>query len=346
MTTPRTPIATLVNDLLENGYQGAAQQVLDSIVGELQNGVIDKRLKELATEAERLAQNNEKLSPDNPVLLQLLRDVDTAMNRNVDAITSAAPDLAQAGVQSASEISNVLTFAGMSDNTRASILSQWNRPDPQAVASLVDFTNDNAFADMLKKYQTGVIDAIRKKVTAGFVQGWGARRSARAIRTVTMGLPASQAESLLRTLHLVAYRRGTAATQAANAHLLQPTAIRVAVLDVRTCLSCIALHGTPIKIGEPVPDHWQGRCTSIAVVKGFTRNITSGVDWFNSLDPQRQQEQLAFKQSPGAYAAYSQGAVSLNDFVAHTQDDLFGDMIYQASLSGILGADAQKYYKR
>lgn len=346
MTTPKTSIAQLVSELLESGYQNAAQAVLGSIVDGLQSGVVAQRLNELEVEASRLAEAGEKLSPDNPVLLQLLRDMDDFMGQNAGAIQGATANLTSNGVAAAEEISNILTFAGMSDNTKASILGQWNKPDPVTVANLVDFTQDSAFKDMLNTYQTGVIEAIQKKITAGFVQGKGARAVARSIRTVAMGMPASQAESLMRTMHLVSYRRGTAATQVSNAHLLQPTAIRVAVLDIRTCLACISLHGSPIPIGKPVADHWQGRCTSIAQVKGFNRNITPGTEWFESLDPARQMEQKAFKQSPALFAAYQDGAVSLNDFVAETNDELFGEMIQQASLVGILGADAQKYYRR
>ena len=346
MATPRTPTAQLVDELLTGGYDAAAQQVLASMAAELQSGVIDQRLGELLVEAARLDEIGERLSPDNPVYLQLVRDYEGYIQRNEQRITGAAPALTEAGVEASNVISQQLTIAGMPNDVQGLVNRAWNRPDPQAVAALVDFTQDSAFADMLSSYEGSVLDAIRKRVTHGFVNGWGARRSAREIRSLAVGMPVSQAETLLRTMHLVSYRRGTAATHAANARILQPVALRVAVLDPRTCLTCVALHGTEIPLGEPVADHYQGRCTALAQVRGFNRVVVSGEDWFASLPPERQAEQRAFANTPAMFAAYQDGAVQLRDFVQEKTDPLFGEMVFQNSLQGVLGDDARQYYRR
>jgi hypothetical protein len=344
MTNPRPSLNQTINDLLNSGYNETASSVIRAMGSEMNDGIVAQRLAELEQEAERLAAEGEMLSPDNPVLRAVLADMDEFQQRNQRRITDATSALTTDGVNVSSTITRQLVLSGMSDNQIAQVSAQWNRPDPQAVAALVDFTQDNAFKDLLSGYGDDVIQRISARATSGFVNGWGARRVARSIRTIATGLPVSQAETILRTLHLQSYRRGTAATQAANAHLLQQEAIRVAVLDPRTCLSCIALHGTKIPLGKPVADHWNGRCTSIAIVKGFTRNITLGTEWFGQLPPERQQQQRAFQNSPALYAAFADGAVDLNDFVEESTDPLFGEMVTQASLVGILGKDAQRYY--
>lgn len=348
MSTPRgtTQIAQLVNGLLENGYQSAAGQVIQAISAEMSTGIIAQRLAELDAEAQRLAQAGQALEPDNPVLRALLADLEAAQYQNQLRIQAAAPRLTEAGVNASNQIQQQLVFAGMSDNARNTISQQWNRPDPQAVAALVDFTNDPAFEEMMIAYGANTLERIRLRATYGFVNGWGARRVATSIRQLSTNLPRAEAETITRTLHLVSYRRGTAATQAANAHILQADAIRIAVLDARTCLTCVALHGTKIPAGKPVADHWQGRCISIAQVRGFNRNITPGVQWFNSLPRERQMQQRAFVQSPAAWAAYEDGAVTLDDFVSESYDPIFGDMVNQASLRGILGDAARQYYRR
>ncbi|PSN81005.1 hypothetical protein C8B47_03760 [filamentous cyanobacterium CCP4] len=346
MATPRTPTARLVDDLLEGGHERAARQVLNAMGRELETGVINQRLTELETEAQRLEEAGERLSPDNPVYRQLVRDMDDYLGRNQQRITDAAVALTEAGVEASNILSQRLVVTGMPGDIVSLVNRAWNRPDPEAVASLVDFTQDSAFSTMLNRYSSSVIEAIGNRATYGFVNGWGARRSARAIRQLAVGMPRSQAETLTRTLHLVSYRRGTAATHAANARILQPVALRVAVLDPRTCLACVALHGTEIPLGQPVRDHWQGRCLAIAQVRGFNRQIVSGEDWFNSLSPQRQAEQRAFVQSPAMLAAYNDGAVTFQDFVREGSDPLFGEMVYQQSLVGALGDDARKYYRR
>lgn len=346
MASPRTPMAQLVDDLLEGGHERVARQVLNAIGRELESGVIAQRLGELETEAGRLEAIGERLSPDNPVYLQLLRDMDAFLGRNQQRITDVAVGLTEEGVSASNVLSQQLTVIGMPGDVVSIVNRAWNRPDPEAVASLVDFTQDSAFTTLLNQYQASVVDAIQNRVTFGFVNGWGARRSARAIRALAVGMPRSQAETLTRTLHLVSYRRGTAATHVANAQILQPVALRVAVLDPRTCLACVALHGSEIPLGQPVRDHWNGRCLAIAQVRGFNRQVQGGADWFASLSPQRQAEQRAFVQNPAMLRAYNDGAVSFQDFVREGSDPLFGEMVYQQSLVGALGDDARKYYRR
>lgn len=344
--TPRTPTAQLVNDLLDRGYADAANQVIAAIAQDLQSGIVNQRLTELEQHAAQLEANGEKLRPDDPVLRALLADLETVQRRNQERIKGAAPNLTQAGVDASNTISRELTFAGMSDNIRNRLSAEWNRPDPETVARLVDFTQDSAFDDLLSGYGSRVIDNIRLRATSGFVNGWGARRSALAIRRLAVGMPASEADTIMRTLHLVSYRRGTAVSHAANARVLQAEAIRVAVLDPRTCMTCVVLHGKRVPLGEPIADHWQGRCTVIAQVKGMNRTIQSGADWFESLPPTRQAEQQAFVNSPGKLAAYRAGAIKLDDFVKEATDPLFGEMVFEASLKDMLGADARNYYKR
>jgi hypothetical protein len=80
-------------------------------------------------------------------------------------------------------------------------------------------------------------------------------------------------------------------------------------------------------------------CTSVFVVKGRDVNVQSGADWFENQSDDTQ----AGMMGPAAYAAYKAGDVALNDFVHPYHDAVYGQMIRESSLTGILGADAQKY---
>lgn len=78
-------------------------------------------------------------------------------------------------------------------------------------------------------------------------------------------------------------------------------------------------------------------CTSVIRVKGRPPlNIQSGEDWFNSLPPERQAQQRSFADSPGKFAAYSTGKVTLRDFVHPYSDPVFNEMIREASLTDAL----------
>ncbi len=112
-------------------------------------------------------------------------------------------------------------------------------------------------------------------------------------------------------------------------------------LAVHNCIACIALHGTTLRLDEPVLDHHRGRCVSVVKIKNIPLSVPTGVDWFGNL-PEGEQRTI---MGHAAYEAWKAGAVQLRDFVKPYQDDLFGEMIQAASLKGILGEAAKQYYK-
>jgi hypothetical protein len=352
MTMPR-PDETLrdtVNRLLDGGYQDSAGAVVRAIGTNMNSGALEMRLKQLEEEAARLAEAGQQMRPDNAYLRAFFDTLEDTLSANRSLINSASSQLGQIGVAAAENISLRLVTEGLPAQVVAAVQGQWNRPDPNAVAGLVDFTSDPAWNDLLSVYTERMIQRINDRALFGFVNGWNPIRTARELRRMTQGADGSpgmakfEAETIMRTLQLSSYRRGVASYQAANAQILQPQAIRIAVLDMRTCLACIALHGTLVPLGEPVADHWNGRCITVAQVRGFDRQIQTGEAWFNSLPEGRQRQQRAFNNNPSYWAAFKAGDVRLNDFVEEATDPVFGEMVVQGSLRGILGDDAKKYY--
>jgi hypothetical protein len=152
-------------------------------------------------------------------------------------------------------------------------------------------------------------------------------------------VPRYQANTLMRTLQLTAYRDATAIHQAANANLIARV-VRIAALDDRTCLSCLALHGTEVPVGERVDDHYSGRCIGISVVRGREVNVQTGEDWLRGLPEERQRTIMG----PAKFEAWKAGAVRLQEFVARRDDPVFGQMVQEASLKGLLGAAGSRTY--
>ena len=114
----------------------------------------------------------------------------------------------------------------------------------------------------------------------------------------------------------------------------------IAVLDDRTCMSCISLHGTRLPINARVDDHHSGRCDSVTKVRGLPVPVVeSGEDWFNRRTDSQQQAQMGV----AAWHAWQAGAFNLDQYPRPYTDDLFGDMIGHNSLVGILGAKAQEF---
>jgi len=93
-------------------------------------------------------------------------------------------------------------------------------------------------------------------------------------------------------------------------------------------------------VGEHLDEHWNGRAVPLIVVKGFDRQVASGIEQFGALSAERQQEILG----DAGYAAWQAGEVRLQDFAHHYADPVFGGMLREQSLKGLLGDGAKRFY--
>ncbi len=336
-------VQDLINGLLDKGYEKVARPVLNAVASSVNSGLIQQRLKELDAEVARLIEADEKLTPDNPVLRALLADLENTMQVNGRVVNGAAEAVQSTGANAAATIQRQLALPGITDQQLARIGIVWNKPDPEAVARLVGYSQSSAWEAALKKYGDDVLNIVNNQAIRGIASGWSPLRTAREVRNMAENMPGYQANSLMRTLQLTSYRDSTAINQQANVDIISQV-VRIAALDGRTCLSCVALHGKVIwdserDAGSPVPrvdDHYNGRCTSVVQVTGRKLNIVSGPDWFSNLPEERQQQQGGFANSPGKWEAYKAGDVTLQDFVHQHTDPTFGDMLGEASLKDAL----------
>jgi len=317
----------LVRGLLDRGFGGAAGRVLSVLTGNVLEGVVKQRLNELETEARRLDEAGERLQPDNPVLATFLRDFQGVLAQNGRAISGAAGDIQASGVQVAGQTARQLALPGLSDAELATIGIRWNTPDPEAVNLLVNYADSAAWADELAKYGPSVLDVVNNQAILGIFNGWNPVKTAELIREAAEGLSISQAENLMRTLQLTSYRSSSAIHSGANADIITRR-IRVAVLDDRTCMSCIALHGSELRPGQRVDDHHRGRCDALDEVVGFPRTVQSGEEWFAS-QPEERQLIIA---GPGKLEALRSGRATMRDFVHEYEDPVFGRMVREGSL--------------
>lgn len=342
--TANRGVSDLVNRLLDRGYNQAAEPVLRAVASSTSSGIVAQRLDELDAEVARLVENGERLTPDNPVLRATLADLETALKVDSGRIDAVSEALQTSGSNAAGVIQRQLALGGTTDAQLARIGIRWNTPDPEAVARLIGYARSDSWSAALTKYGTDVLGIVQNQAIRGIALGWSPLHSAREIRRMTENLPAHQANNLMRTLQLTSYRDSTALHQNANRAIAQQV-VRIAARDTRTCLSCIAQHGDVLWDSErdggdvPVPrvdDHHSGRCTSVVIVKGFSRTIQSGADWWNSLTPERQAQQVSLANSPGKLEALNNGSVTLRDFIHSYQDDTFGRMLREASLTDAL----------
>lgn len=326
-----TRLEELVTRLLDRRYTSAAAATLRAVGASTSSGIVAQRLNELDTEVGRLVDLGQRLTVDNPVMRALLADLDAALRQDARRIAEAAPALQEGAVDAAGTLTRQLAIPGVTDETLARVGIRWNIPNPEAVGRAVGYVQSEAWRDELSRYADNNLQVIRNQALRGIIEGWSPLRTAREIRRTTQDLPQAQANTLMRTLQLTAYRDATAINQQANASILSYQ-IRVGTLDGRICMACLALHGTRLPIGERVNDHHNGRCVGVAQVRGFERQVVTGEEWFNRLPESRQREIAGV----GAYDLLRSGRAQLRDFVQTYSDPVYDQMIREASLQSVL----------
>lgn len=334
--------ATLLRELLDRGYERAVAPVVNAISADVQpGGLLARRLIDLEQEARRLAAAGERLAPANPFWRAMMSDLTPALRRYAVGIDNTVGLVTADGIVRAEQFTRLITLRGLNDAQLGTLRIGFNRPDPEAIARLVDYTALPAWQDELRAYGPDVEEAINNIAIRGAVEGWGPLRTAETLAQRVEVMPLARANNLMRTLQIQSFRRAQTASAIANNDILSHK-VRLSALDDRVCLACLALHGTILALNEEVDDHHQGRCFSVTVLKGDTRLYETGDLVWGSLDETRQQR-LA---GPANYQALESGAVTLRDYVQPYTDPVFGSMLREASLSGILGESAQQYYAR
>lgn len=266
-----------------------------------------------------------------------LRAVESATRRAADVLDAKAISIQEAAIKLSLKATKLLTLGESGEAALMKIGYRWNSPDPAAMARMIQYVSTPEFQAELDNIPDAVMTFAR-----GAVQKLSAAELVEALGQVVPKFAQGKAMTLARTLQLTAFRDATAMGYIANARILEPNAIRIAARDERTCPACLALHGTPVPIGQRVHDHHNGRCTSVAVVKGTTRNVEPGVAWFERQPAAMQQKILG----NAGYRAWKSGAVALSDYVQPRSDPLWGEMIEAASLKGLLGEQAAAEFKK
>ena len=369
-------ISEEIDKKLDSEYARTAGAMLAQVqfISNNSGSEMQQSLARLDKEASSLAEGGEKMLPNNAQLEQTLREYENMFNTTQNLILSNDGDIQTTGKSVAIPAVTAKIFAGTSSELDAplSVTSMkiytdnaknagvvWNVPD--ALDFATDYVNSFAWIKRMDKWGVGYADLMRDAVLKGLAQGWSPNYTAAQIRQSAQGLPKSAAENITRTLQLTSYRDASAAMEEMNGQFIEGK-IRVAHLDSRTCLSCISLHGTPLKAGESVSDHYRGRCDVFYQIAGGAKYpaqmqadstagsrqfvpYQNGEDWFNSLPHERQAAQASMKNSPAKLRAFRDG-VPLSDFVGEHQDDVFGTMTIEKSLINALGKEAPQYYER
>ncbi len=254
-------------------------------------------------------------------------------------------------VELAGEHAEGLARAGLGEPPPG-VTVTWSRLPREAVTDLVGFLSDGSpLSDLLGELPGEAGSAVRKALIVGVATGQNPRTVARMIRQ-ELGGNLVRALTISRTEILRSYRSASLRSYQANSDVVKGWTWHSA-LDRRTCMSCVAMHGTFHRLDERLDDHPNGRCSALPVTKTWkelglegvpeTRvQVEKGSDWF-ARQPESVQRQM---MGPAKFAAWKDGTFDLKDVVGRTRDPRWGTMRVERSLKDILGEnDAASYLK-
>ena len=147
------------------------------------------------------------------------------------------------------------------------------------------------------------------------------------------------------TTQIDAYREASRMAYVVNQRIV-PSWTWVSALDPQgTCMACVARHGSVHPVSERLNDHHNGWCVEapnpvsyqelgLNVAGPPLEVIPQGPEWFAGLT---EREQQRFMRSGSAWEAYKAGKITVQDFVGSRVDDVWGEIIQEISVKGLLG---------
>jgi len=203
----------------------------------------------------------------NELLRQIEREVSTFSKQAIAETLAEQRRGVEAGQTSASELLKE-SLGPVPRRFVGKIAVIWNRAPSEALKNLVGFLADGSpldykFAGMPK----AVADGVRDTIASGFEAGWNPRKIAREVRrTYDGGL--QNGLVTCRTEAMRAYRTASHETYAANSDVCSGW-IRLAAMNGRTCMACMAQNGTFHTLDEVLTDHPTGRCCAVPSTRSW-----------------------------------------------------------------------------
>jgi len=164
----------------------------------------------------------------------------------------------------------------------AHVRVSWTRLPADALRDLVGALGDGTpLADRLLQLGAEAVQGVRDALVAGVALGRGPREIAHQVRTA-IGGNMSRALTISRTETMRAYRESTQRAYEANSRVLVGWHWW-ATLDERTCLFCIAQHGSMHAATERMYSHPNCRCVMLPVTQAqqqLGQEEWTGPEWF------------------------------------------------------------------
>ncbi len=278
-------------------------------------------LKESKAELQRVIESDEWDAPDRAARLEasqkvIAQNIREAAQHSVDTLTPAAQRMVDLAVyQQEALIGTQLPKA---------INVSFTRPDPAGLTAIVERTTQQITVrhwHLSEQAVASMNTALRVGIAGGQNPTEVAQRMVNGVEGAFNG-GIGRATVIARTEILDAHREASFQSRKENADILEGWTWHAELDSNRTCISCIAQHGTTHPVDEPGPlDHHQGRCTALPKTLSWKDlgfdidepedlDIQTGEDWFNNLPEEKQRAILG----PTRYEAWQDGRFPINQW--------------------------------
>lgn len=251
--------------------------------------------------------------------------------------------MARLGVEHA-ERSVLAMLDGYPPEARGPLVALFQQTPRAAIEAMIAAMQDASplVTKTLAKFGPDGAAAIRQALLDGLVKGRGPRETARLIRK-QLGIPLSDALRISRTEALRAHRAAAMLAYRNNSRVVNGWVWFAQLGDNRTCMSCVAQHGSLHTLDETLEDHPNGRC--VAMPRTLTMaelgldlpetqiGVQRGEDWFKGLDAATQERMMGSAK----WQAWREGKFAFADLSKATVDKDWGRMFTETPLRELVG---------
>lgn len=273
----------------------------------------------------------------NSIVIVQEQAIDAALDEAIQLILASLPDLPAAAARSAAGALTVLPV--------------------DAILAAADLLGaDSPLRESLEaSYGKAVADQVAAHLFDGMVAGQNPRRIAGLLERnlqKSLGSGLSWALQTVRTAQIKSYQTANQMTYMANSNIV-PTWVWWARLEAgRTCLSCINQHGSEHPVTERLNDHQSGRCVPLPKAISFADlglrgvreqpvQVERGEDWFKRQSRGVQRQMMG----QARYRAWQAKEIGFEEFSQRYEDPVYGELLREASLKGMLGRKAEEFYR-
>lgn len=302
---------------------------------------LQEKLNSLESEIERLVLRNE-LSVDKVrrlnVYVSLLNQIENEVSRYGEFANTQLQVNSDRFIELANQHTRGLTqqYFLIRPELNQAFEATWDTLPVEEIKTLLGFLQEDSPLSFSLTEALGNRAALnfQNRLIEGIALGYNPRKIS-AIINSALGNPLTWVLNTVRTTQLYTYRESSRANYIANQHIVSGW-VWSASLDNRTCMSCIAKHGSIHEVTESLNDHHSGRCSQIPLIQekfGLEQvQISSGESWFNNLPVTEQEQRMGI----GKFELWRRGGFNFEELSTPYQNDIFGEMLRETTLQELL----------